>query len=361
LCGLSLETEMRRYNLRLSAFSLSTLVLAVIYTPTNSDAWDTSSFGSMGDVDWSKRSYPGYAGADSYSAMGDVDWGKRGVGAARSFAINEDNGHNKDKRARGLYRSWLSRGNAPAYQYHSMADTDWGWKKRGVMSNEDDHELPNGLYHNYLMKKARGGYKHRPYYGYSTRNYRYITSPYVSASRSRSVKRPRNSNFHSMADMDWGWKRKKRTGMDLLDNSAESSDDGEFSDEDLDELMDLISQNNDATEDVSKRNIGSFLKNHDKKRSIASLARSDEVPNGKRSSLNEDQEHDLHGAEDSTLSDPSELQMDKRNIASVAREFYGSYKPGYTRYGISTRGGLSSLARNGGIRNKIMRTRNREY
>ena len=52
-----------------------------------------------------------------------------------------------------------------AYQYHSMADTDWGWKKRGALSDEDDHERPNGLYHNYLMKKARG-YKHRPYYGY---------------------------------------------------------------------------------------------------------------------------------------------------------------------------------------------------
>ena len=49
-----------------------------------------------------------------------------------------------------------------------MADTDWGWKKRGVMSDEDDHEVPSSLYHNYLMKKARG-YKHRPNYGYTMR------------------------------------------------------------------------------------------------------------------------------------------------------------------------------------------------
>ena len=49
-----------------------------------------------------------------------------------------------------------------------MADTDWGWKKRGVMSDEDDHEGPSSLYHNYLMKKARG-YKHRPNYGYEMR------------------------------------------------------------------------------------------------------------------------------------------------------------------------------------------------
>ena len=50
-----------------------------------------------------------------------------------------------------------------------MADTDWGWKKRAALSEEDDHERPNGLYHNYLMKKARG-YKHRPYYGYISIN-----------------------------------------------------------------------------------------------------------------------------------------------------------------------------------------------
>ncbi len=64
----------------------------------------------MGDVDWSKRSYPGYGGADAFSGMGDVDWGKRSVGAARGFGVDDDNDHNQDKRAMGLYRSWLSRG-----------------------------------------------------------------------------------------------------------------------------------------------------------------------------------------------------------------------------------------------------------
>lgn len=48
-----------------------------------------------------------------------------------------------------------------------MADTDWGWKKRAALTDEDDHEQPSGMYHNYLMKKARG-YKHRPYYGYES-------------------------------------------------------------------------------------------------------------------------------------------------------------------------------------------------
>ena len=77
--------------------------------------------------------------------------------------------------------------------------------------------------------------------------------------------------------MDWGWKRKKRTGIDLFDNSAESSEDEDISEEDMARLMDLIYQNNDENEEVSKRNIGSVLKNDNDKRSIASLARSDEV------------------------------------------------------------------------------------
>ena len=111
-----------------------------------------------------------------------------------------------------------------------MADTDWGWKKRAALTDGDDHEQPSGMYHNYLMKKARG-YKHRPYYGYdslklvklfndsiklkftfhvldayflclfryNTRNYvssRYRTSPYTSAVRSRNIKRPRQYNYH---------------------------------------------------------------------------------------------------------------------------------------------------------------------
>ena len=37
--------------------------------------------------------------------------------------------------------------------------------------------------------------------------------------------------------------------------------------------------------------------------------------------------HDNTGAEDSSLLNSHDLQMDKRNIASVAREFFGTYKP----------------------------------
>ena len=67
----------------------------------------------MGDVDWSKRGYPGYGGANAFSSMGDVDWGKRSIGGARQFGDIEDTGNNKVKRAGGLYRSWLSGGRGP--------------------------------------------------------------------------------------------------------------------------------------------------------------------------------------------------------------------------------------------------------
>jgi len=99
------------------------------------------------------------------------------------------------------------------------------------------------------------------------------------------------------------------------------------------------------------------LKNE--KKSIASLARSNEVGDDvklkqvKRPSWDDNKVHDNTGAEDSSLLNSHDLQMDKRNIASVAREFFGTYKPRYR----SRRGGLSSLARNGGIRSKIMRAR----
>ena len=80
----------------------------------------------MGDVDWAKRSYYGYyGGPDAFSSMGDVDWSKRSaVGAALRFGIDGDPALPKDKRSRGLYRSWLSRGNSPGirqsmyYLYH---------------------------------------------------------------------------------------------------------------------------------------------------------------------------------------------------------------------------------------------------
>ena len=91
-----------------------------------------------------------------------------------------------------------------------------------------------------------------------------------------------------MADMDWGWKRKKRTGKN--DNTEDASDEETITEEELNRLIDfhteeelnrligILSQRNGANEDdveVSKRYVGSVLRNE--KKSIASLARSNEV------------------------------------------------------------------------------------
>ena len=62
-----------------------------------------------------------------------------------------------------------------------------------------------------------------------------------------------------MADMDWGWKRKKRTGQDL-----EQSDNEIISEEELEDLLGLLYQNSVENEDAldeSKRNIAS-VRNH---------------------------------------------------------------------------------------------------
>ena len=81
-----------------------------------------------------------------------------------------------------------------------------------------------------------------------------------------------------MADMDWGWKRKKRTGNDNLYNIENDSELNDISEDELEKLVDFLSQRNtviDDDMDVSKRYVGSILKNE--KKSIASLARSNEV------------------------------------------------------------------------------------
>ena len=81
-----------------------------------------------------------------------------------------------------------------------------------------------------------------------------------------------------MADMDWGWKRKKRTGNDVFENTEDAFDDEIITEEELNNIIDYLSQRNGANEDdldVSKRYVGSVLRNE--KKSIASLARINEV------------------------------------------------------------------------------------
>ena len=78
-----------------------------------------------------------------------------------------------------------------------------------------------------------------------------------------------------MADMDWGWKRKKRTGQDL-----EQSDNEIISEEELDDLLGLLYQNSVENEDAldeSKRNIASVRNHGLDKKSVAALARNNNL------------------------------------------------------------------------------------
>ena len=82
-----------------------------------------------------------------------------------------------------------------------------------------------------------------------------------------------------MADMDWGWKRKKKSGDDLLGDPEEPLDKETLTDQEVNDLMELLYEenaNNGDNFDVSKRNIGSFLRQNNDKRTLASIAKDDD-------------------------------------------------------------------------------------
>ena len=71
--------------------------------------------------------------------------------------------------------------------------------------------------------------------------------------------------------MDWGWKRKKRTGG-FNGNDYVSDEDLNY----LRALVELLSQEGDDNGEgveVDKKNIGSIVREADGKRNVASLAR----------------------------------------------------------------------------------------
>lgn len=171
---------------------------------------------SQGRVTGGRPQYDTFA--DAYSSMGDIDWGKRSG-----------------------YDNWIN----PAYGYASMADTDWGWKKRADESSEeeedsepaeDDGELDkrsSKVLHSYYTP-----YKYRQPYALASSSYmphKSQAEPQSSINAaaaadsgvnqiSRDI-RSRNGNklynYASMADMDWGWKR-KRSDIDLFKRNLAS-------------------------------------------------------------------------------------------------------------------------------------------
>jgi len=160
----------------------------------------------------------------------------------------------------------------PRYGYAAMADADWGWKKRSDENVEESPEVePLGL------SSKRGfsrSYKYRQPYmrarPRADRIQRYsgkrggpntFYQPHQAYARYEPIARPqtrklgdRQYAFYSMADADWGWKKRSElpARLNLDDESEEASMDDE----------------------MEKRNIASLLD----KRNIASLAGSNMFP-----------------------------------------------------------------------------------
>lgn len=190
-----------------------------------------------------------------------------------------------------------------ADDYTSMGDISWV-KRRG--SPLDDGPVAEALnaqqpkranYH--LPYKYRQPYMQArrrvaAYQPYSSRGYSRYTRP-----QSRTKNGDRQYAYASMADMDWGWK--KRSQLPAWLEYADADD---------------VEDNVEEEEARSKKN-------------VASLARANGYPtnhrfyNGKRSAESEDS------------MDDDLIEEDKRNIASIVR---------------ASRSGIASLARNGALR-----------
>jgi len=181
------------------------------FAPSNVD-----SYASMGDVDWGKRSYNPYLyfsrpsssySADDYSSMGDVNWAKRSL---NPYSYN-----------------WMK---PRSYAYHSMADADWGWKKRRDDSydydpiaqalSEDSKRSP--VRYSKTYKYSQPYMKARPNMDAKYSNYG------VARPQTRNSLGERQYSF-GMADMDWGWKKRSQWPalMDIEDAIEIPDDDVE--------------------------------------------------------------------------------------------------------------------------------------
>jgi len=240
---------------------------------------------------YSARFFPAI-NQDSYATMGDIDWSKR--------------------------RDYFD-------EIGGMGDADWGWgwgqkKRSGYRSLEDEEEEesvpledeissnlnlkrnPIAVYKSQLYKRpyalprrpSRTAYSRTAYAPdkRSSRRYRPRYQPYRAYARYGAIPRPegRQYSYASMADMDWGWK--KRSQLPALMGTNESADDEPL------------------TED---------------KRNLASLAKNNFFPREYKRSVDDEDAND------------SDIEEEKRHLGSFVR---------------GQRAGLSSLARNGALRGK---------
>lgn len=206
------------------------------------------SFTSMSDIDWAKRGgnqawrrqiYSYWPGSQQshFAGMSDIDWGKR---SSAYDWINDD-----------------------SYSF-GMGDQDWGWKKRSApaapalsdiedneeetksdcqdsQTEDDDVDEPttddldefprasrssspmfrdNTYFHKF--RRNDGGFNYVPSFAYRPfKPIRKAASPTRSFTSKLSSASPSNGysasasktggGYSSMADMDWGWKKKKRS------------------------------------------------------------------------------------------------------------------------------------------------------
>ena len=101
-----------------------------------------------------------------------------------------------------------------------MADADWGWKKRTSDSvNAKDlydfyktHKLASDYWKRFGQPYYQPYYASRtavPAYSYQAYSYGLPKANSVKAQRTSNPNKEKQYSYHSMADMDWGWKRKR--------------------------------------------------------------------------------------------------------------------------------------------------------
>jgi len=185
--------------------------------------------------------------------------------------------------------------------YATMGDIDWS--KRSLEDEEEEESVPLedeissnlnlkrnpiAVYKSQLYKRPYALPRRPSRTAYSRTAY----APYRAYARYGAIPRPegRQYSYASMADMDWGWK--KRSQLPALMGTNESADDEPL------------------TED---------------KRNLASLAKNNFFPREYKRSVDDEDAND------------SDIEEEKRHLGSFVR---------------GQRAGLSSLARNGALRGK---------
>jgi len=197
--------------------------------------------------------------------------------------------------------------------YSSMGDIDWA--KRGI-----DNPIPEALYPDEKRGAVQKSYKYKQPYMRARPSLDAAYSPYqayarygglVSKPQTRNNLGERQYSYASMADMDWGWKKRSQWPALLENEDYEIVPD--------DDMIDNL--------ELEKKNLASLAAhNMFPEKRLLNAPKARPLILGKRDS------DDLE-----ILENDGNFNEEKRNLASIAR---------------SSRSGISSLIRNGGLRQK---------